>query len=242
MRKFLQNATIAVISSLCTFCLCIYFLQSDAEAEVSSAAQLVSRQSPSPVNASPRDWSAMLGFPDFSDVAKRVTDPVVSITTYGTTGYRVSSGSGVTVSADGHIMTNYHVVEEVQTFEVVLADNRTLPARLVGYDKNTDLAVLRVEDGGLTSLALADEGTPIRLSGLFSDDRVTRRRTLKRLACKLPIRPQLRLVHALIANGGIFEGRAGWTHAQLMAIYERMIVVKTKQLRHARENEQKPML
>jgi len=90
--------------------------------------------------------------------------------------------------------------------------------------------------------ALADEGTPIRLSGLFSDDRVTRRRTLKRLACKLPIRPQLRLVHALIANGGIFEGRAGWTHAQLMAIYERMIVVKAKQLRHARENEQKPML
>jgi S1-C subfamily serine protease len=156
MRKFLQNATIAVISSLCTFCLCIYFLQSDAEAEVSSAAQLVSRQSPSPVNASPRDWSAMLGFPDFSDVAKRVTDPVVSITTYGTTGYRVSSGSGVTVSADGHIMTNYHVVEEGQTFEVVLADNRTLPARLVGYDKNTDLALLHVNERNLPTMYFGD--------------------------------------------------------------------------------------
>lgn len=154
MRTFLQNAAIAVISSLCTFFLCIYFFQTNAEKQAAKAAQLVSQQSApvAPVNASPRDWSSMLGFPDFSDVAKRVTDPVVSITTYGTTGYRVSSGSGVTVSTDGFIMTNYHVVEEGQTFEVVLADNRTLPARLVGYDKNTDLALLHVNERNLPTM------------------------------------------------------------------------------------------
>jgi serine protease DegQ len=58
---------------------------------------------------------------------------------------RVSSlGSGVIVDAQGYIITNHHVVEAADEIEVLLADGRTAPAKIVGSDPETDLAVIRV--------------------------------------------------------------------------------------------------
>jgi serine protease Do len=54
----------------------------------------------------------------------------------------VSSGSGTIVSAQGHIATNAHVVENGKSFRIVFADGRELPAKLVGVDTLSDLAVL----------------------------------------------------------------------------------------------------
>jgi S1-C subfamily serine protease len=54
-------------------------------------------------------------------------------------------GSGLIISADGYIATNYHVVAQSETIEVKLADDRTFPARLVGADAATDLAVLQID-------------------------------------------------------------------------------------------------
>lgn len=56
-----------------------------------------------------------------------------------------SSGSGVIVSDDGYIATNNHVIEDASRIEVVLNDNRSYYAKVVGTDPTTDLALIKIE-------------------------------------------------------------------------------------------------
>src|SRR5215207_2701807 len=67
-----------------------------------------------------------------------------------------SLGSGVIVSADGYILTNHHVVDGAEDIRVELTDNRTFPAKLVGSDAPSDLAVLKVDASNLPVLPLGD--------------------------------------------------------------------------------------
>ena len=69
-----------------------------------------------------------------------------------------SLGSGVIVREDGVIVTNNHVVEDADSFRVVLSDRREYPAELVLNDERTDLAVLKIDTGGdkLPVLPFAD--------------------------------------------------------------------------------------
>ena len=65
-------------------------------------------------------------------------------------------GSGVIIAADGHILTNNHVIDEALAINVRLADGRLLPATLVGRDIGTDLALIKVAATGLPAAQLAD--------------------------------------------------------------------------------------
>jgi len=65
-------------------------------------------------------------------------------------------GSGVIVSRDGYILTNYHVVDGADQIHVDLKDGRTLDAKLVGTDKPSDLALIKIGATDLKALSLGD--------------------------------------------------------------------------------------
>jgi serine protease Do len=67
-----------------------------------------------------------------------------------------SLGSGVVVSPDGYILTNNHVVEGATDVKVSFADKEEYPAKVVGTDKYTDVAVLKINKSGLSTLPFAD--------------------------------------------------------------------------------------
>ncbi|WP_370090239.1 S1C family serine protease [Ekhidna sp.] len=66
------------------------------------------------------------------------------------------AGSGVVISSDGYIVTNNHVVENADEIEIVLNDNRSYQAKVVGVDASTDLAVLKVDEKNLVSIKYGD--------------------------------------------------------------------------------------
>ena len=71
---------------------------------------------------------------------------------------RVSLGSGFVIDKDGHIVTNYHVIESARQIEVNFSGDDRVPARIVGFDPSTDLALLKIDAQAraLTPLPLGD--------------------------------------------------------------------------------------
>jgi serine protease Do len=86
-------------------------------------------------------------------------------------------GSGVIVSSDGYILTNYHVIENATEMIVTLSDGREFEAKVIGSDEKTDLALLKVDQKNLPIIPLGDSddiqvgewaiaiGNPFGLSG-----------------------------------------------------------------------------
>ena len=68
---------------------------------------------------------------------------------------RQGSGSGVILSTDGYIVTNNHVVGEADEILVKLNDNREFKGRIIGTDKDTDLAVIKIEAENLSPIEIA---------------------------------------------------------------------------------------
>jgi glycosyltransferase involved in cell wall biosynthesis len=82
--------------------------------------------------------------------------------------------------------------------------------------------------------ALADRERPLHLGDVFKG-RVARRRAVRGLARRMPMRPALRWLYTMIAQGAVLEGRAGRLYAGLLATYERMIDFKVVELQHQQQ-------
>ncbi|MGI6656738.1 MAG: DegQ family serine endoprotease [Desulfobulbus sp.] len=67
-----------------------------------------------------------------------------------------AAGSGFLISSDGYIMTNNHVVEDAANIKVLLADKRELPARVIGTDPQSDVALIKVDAKNLPTLVLGN--------------------------------------------------------------------------------------
>ncbi|MDA0315055.1 MAG: trypsin-like peptidase domain-containing protein [Bacteroidetes bacterium] len=120
--------------------------------------------------------SAVIGLPpeSFVEASKSSTGSVVFIKNFSGTDYRrysmfdyffgttpsqqVSTGSGGIFSKDGYILTNAHVIDDAETLEVV-HQKQTYKAKLVGTDKNTDIAVLKIEAQNLPEIKLGSSRT-----------------------------------------------------------------------------------
>jgi serine protease Do len=134
---------------------------------------------PQPVVAVSREVRSALNLSDaFTSIAASITPGVVRIESEHTPEPRrllprrfqqlleddstgsgipeIAGGSGFIVSEDGYIVTNNHVVEGADLISVRLYDKRTLPARLVGRDPFTDVALLKIEAKNLAALRFGD--------------------------------------------------------------------------------------
>ncbi|MGN0692955.1 MAG: S1C family serine protease [Oscillospiraceae bacterium] len=91
-------------------------------------------------------------------VAKRVSPSVVDVMVFRDTSlYPYSAGSGIIISEDGYIVTNAHVLTDVNAgLKVVLDSGEEYKAEIVGQDSRTDIAVLKIEAEGLVAADLGD--------------------------------------------------------------------------------------
>ena len=120
----------------------------------------------------PVDWSANSTTPpyrsaipsNFMEASSRSVEAVVAIQAtqlidvnfWSGERYTESTGSGVIISSDGYIATNNHVVEDAKQIIVLLNDQRSMEAELIGTDPNTDLALLKINASQLPYLEFGD--------------------------------------------------------------------------------------
>ena len=109
------------------------------------------------------------------DIAQRVRPAITQIQVEGKQGD--SSGSGVLFRSDGHLLTNFHVVDGADAVKVVIDNGRELTAKVIGTDPDNDVAVLKIDGGPFPVAALGSAvdlhvgqpaiaiGSPLGLAG-----------------------------------------------------------------------------
>ncbi len=153
---------VALIPQLVPFMQTMDIVPTQEAAEVPAPAE--EREDPPAVAPQPAPPSVTSGFEEVVKAVVRDAAPsvvsVINVREYrdvwGRTFQQDGQGSGVVIDDRGHIITNYHVIENARDIVVETHDGRELEATVVGEDPPTDLAVLRVDPGGLVPLAFAD--------------------------------------------------------------------------------------
>lgn len=141
-----ENSTImvAIVSSIISAIVCVVvmaFVLTQGLIPIPGAGTLadVGAQSPSKGTAVVKGGQS----PDWRSVAKNVSGGVVSIQARNSK--NMSKGSGAIIDKQGHVVTNNHVIAGMQQLQVTLSNGQIYKAKLVGTDKTTDLAVLKVD-------------------------------------------------------------------------------------------------
>lgn len=141
-----ENSTImvAIVSSIISAIVCVVvmaFVLTQGLIPIPGAGTLadVGAQSPSKGTAVVKGGQS----PDWRSVAKNVSGGVVSIQARNSK--NMSKGSGAIIDKQGHVVTNNHVIAGMQQLQVTLSSGQIYKAKLVGTDKTTDLAVLKVD-------------------------------------------------------------------------------------------------
>ncbi|MGB2435817.1 MAG: S1C family serine protease, partial [Flavobacteriaceae bacterium] len=156
MKSTLKTLMVAAVSALVTLAAHDYFSQEKIE--------IVENEKPSliPTTYSFNTNSMAAEMTDFTRAAEKTVNAVVhvkntSIQKGNVSGWlrnfygdnydekRIGTGSGVIVSPDGLIITNYHVIEDATEIEVTSNKNKTYTAEVIGSDPSTDLAVLKIK-------------------------------------------------------------------------------------------------
>lgn len=91
-------------------------------------------------------------------VAKDASEAVVQIQGIAKGGKPAGGGSGFIISSDGFVVTNHHVINRTEQVSITLQDGRSMPAKIIGADPATDVAILQVHAEGLRKLSFGDSG------------------------------------------------------------------------------------
>lgn len=139
--------------------LSLSLLAGSANAQLPDFTELVEKQSPAVVNittsqdARQRSRSRKLPEPDeMFDFFRRMVPPE----SQGMLPPKRGQGSGFMISSDGYILTNTHVVDEVDEVVVKLNDKREFRAKVIGTDKRTDVALLKINTHDLPAVRIGD--------------------------------------------------------------------------------------
>ena len=155
MKSVLNFLLVSLISSLLSIFIYINFFQINKITDMGERPQLI------PASYSYNVGNSDFQKTDFTNAAEKTINAVVHVKNTSTQDdqyswlyrnfygmdserERIGTGSGVIVSPDGYIITNFHVVEDANEIEVTTNKNKSYTASLIGVDTNTDLAVLKI--------------------------------------------------------------------------------------------------
>ena len=180
IRSFFGNIAIALLSAFIAVIVYSNYFQEEIsnsqDAEIQKNRSLDLLEDSNKVNYIQIPQTSNEGMNDFTVAADKSIHAVVHVTSkynlekedyYSNPIYdwlfgesqrqpSVSFGSGVIISEDGYVVTNYHVVENSDEIQVVLNDKRTFTAKLVGTDPGTDLALLKIESTNLPNISFGN--------------------------------------------------------------------------------------
>jgi serine protease Do len=177
MRKHLLLSAFAslALASACT-------RDADAPDSAPTASGPSQNATQRPTDGPARSHVAFQELPDFTSLVERYGDAVVNVDVIGTAqrpngdalgeffrrfgipgpeggagdSLTRGNGSGFIVTADGYILTNSHVVGEADEITVRLTDRREFPAKVIGTDARTDVAVIKIEARDLPVVSIGD--------------------------------------------------------------------------------------